>query len=761
MSPKITQFYEFANFRLDCSQKVLLCDEKPVPLTPKVFDTLEIFLENAGRLLEKDDLMQQIWQDRFVEESNLTSNIKMLRKALGDDAANPRFIETIPRRGYRFIADVRRMDEDAETREKTDREIKTPSSDNSHLHILPFPQSQEIHPAASVVALADWRHNEDSAPENANDEPAKLKLVPTNPVIKNKSNYNFYILTCLILVVLAGLGYGFYYFLNQRNAPAAFRMSNPMRLTSNGKTKSVAVAPDGRFVVYILDDEGRQSLRLKNVETGSDVEILPSADDTPLHSVTFSPDGNTIYFAAKGTLFQMPILGGLRKTIVQNFNNRLQYNSITFSPDKKQFAFIRFLSDDESAVIIANSDGSDERTLAVSKRPEIFQRSAAWSPDGKNITCTGLATGGAQKIFAVQVADGEVSSVPSPHWAIILQAAWQPDGKHLLVIATEGRSSVFSQIWSLSYSTGEASNITNDFNNYQNLSLTADGRSLAAVRLEQSAHIWVMSGEDSGQIKQLTHGIEKFDGIFGLNFSADGKIFYDTSPGGKGEVWTIDADGRNAKLITDESGSTVSSPDGKYVVFQSNDNEGVGLFRLNLSSGEKKRLTKGADVWATFSPDGRWIVFSRWGEQVALWKVSTEGGEEIKLTNFSAVPLAPAVSPDGKAIAFYWQKMQPEIALLPFDGGEITQTFKVPVQYGQGYGKPALQWTADRQAINYAIFRDGVSNIWRQAVTGGEPVQVTNFESGRIFNFAYSTDGKQIALSKGTFERDVIFIKTP
>src|SRR5687767_8160990 len=106
MPAKSKQFYEFGTFRLDPYEKVLLNQDKPVPLTPKVFDTLAILVENTGKLLEKDELMQRLWQDRFVEESNLTSNIKMLRKALGDDAARPEFIETVPRRGYRFIAEV-------------------------------------------------------------------------------------------------------------------------------------------------------------------------------------------------------------------------------------------------------------------------------------------------------------------------------------------------------------------------------------------------------------------------------------------------------------------------------------------------------------------------------------------------------------------------------------------------------------------------------------------------------------------------------
>src|SRR5687767_3402352 len=106
MSLQTNRFYEFADFRLDPDEKVLLRDGRPVPLTPKVFDTLQILIESAGRLLEKDKLMQKIWRDRFVEETNLKFNIKVLRKALGDDASNPRFIETVPRRGYRFIADV-------------------------------------------------------------------------------------------------------------------------------------------------------------------------------------------------------------------------------------------------------------------------------------------------------------------------------------------------------------------------------------------------------------------------------------------------------------------------------------------------------------------------------------------------------------------------------------------------------------------------------------------------------------------------------
>src|SRR5829696_1659957 len=128
MPAKSKQFYEFGTFRLDLSEKVLLNQGRPVPLTPKVFDTLEILVENTGKLLGKNELMERLWQDHFVEESNLTSNIKMLRKALGDDAARPEFIETVPRRGYRFIADVREVSNDNGTTDLSERAIPTRST---------------------------------------------------------------------------------------------------------------------------------------------------------------------------------------------------------------------------------------------------------------------------------------------------------------------------------------------------------------------------------------------------------------------------------------------------------------------------------------------------------------------------------------------------------------------------------------------------------------------------------------------------------
>src|SRR5688500_16005707 len=114
-------FYRFGEFTLDADQRVLLRHGKPLLLAPKVLETLLTLVQNGGRIIEKEELMKRLWPDTFVEESNLTYCIVQLRKTLGDEARHPSYIETIPKRGYRFMLDVEEVLSDTE-----DVSIKAP-----------------------------------------------------------------------------------------------------------------------------------------------------------------------------------------------------------------------------------------------------------------------------------------------------------------------------------------------------------------------------------------------------------------------------------------------------------------------------------------------------------------------------------------------------------------------------------------------------------------------------------------------------------
>jgi DNA-binding winged helix-turn-helix (wHTH) protein/TolB-like protein/Tfp pilus assembly protein PilF len=127
MAEQTTDFYEFGRFRLKSDERVLLREEELVPLTPKAFDILLTLLENDGRIVHKNDLMKKVWPNTFVEEGNLTQNVSLLRKALGESANGPHFIETVPRRGYRFVAPI----------SKANGKDEAPLGDVANKHLAP------------------------------------------------------------------------------------------------------------------------------------------------------------------------------------------------------------------------------------------------------------------------------------------------------------------------------------------------------------------------------------------------------------------------------------------------------------------------------------------------------------------------------------------------------------------------------------------------------------------------------------------------
>jgi DNA-binding winged helix-turn-helix (wHTH) protein/TolB-like protein len=138
MSEQISEFYEFGRFRVKAEERVLLRGQELVALTPKSFDILLTLLESAGRVVPKDDLMKKVWPNTFVEEGNLTQNVSLLRKALGETASGPQFIETVPRRGYRFVAPVSKTSGNGQDSSANTAVISTFDS----APVLPGPQNQ-------------------------------------------------------------------------------------------------------------------------------------------------------------------------------------------------------------------------------------------------------------------------------------------------------------------------------------------------------------------------------------------------------------------------------------------------------------------------------------------------------------------------------------------------------------------------------------------------------------------------------------------
>ncbi len=559
-------------------------------------------------------------------------------------------------------------------------------------------------------------------------------------------------------LALAGITFGIYKFFgpgkSQSQSGAPFQTMGITRLTHTGKSPSAAISPDGKYVAYSVADGGKQSLWLRQVATNSDVQIVPPAEvhyPTP----TFSHDGNYVYYMqAKDsrTLYQIPVLGGTPRKLMVDVGRY-----VTLSPDDKQLAFVRFSRKDrEYALMVANADGTGERKLATRKPPSWFG-DPAWSPDGKTIAVGAWPQSiGDVDIVAVPTGGGP-ERVIGQKWAQIIRLAWFFDGSGL-VVSARGQWGLPMQLWQVSYPSGEARRITNDLNTYSDVSLTKDATVLAAVQTEFDSSLWVVPQSGPAQARQLTSKTNKREGIGGLAWTPDGRL---VTVGGS-LLWIRDADGSNPRPLTPQGSYTrpAISPDGKTVVFESLFRAGsTGIWRMDTDGGNLKQLTRGdADRHPDISPDGKWVVYlSSHSGKSTLSRVPIDGGEPVELApnlSFST----PSISPDGKLIAFGTGEFpKRRVAIMPFEGGEPIKTLDIPS--ADNWGPPILRWTPDGQAIAYVERRNGVSNIWSRLLSGGPPKQLTQFTSEDHINwFAWSRDGKQLALSRGKDTNDVVLI---
>ena len=564
------------------------------------------------------------------------------------------------------------------------------------------------------------------------------------------------------LLIVAGLAavYGAYRFFGLGdNRPATHSAMRVTRLTTTGKVKRATVSPDGRYAAHVVEDASGRSVWVRQIATGSDINISPASRDE-YWGLAFSKDGNYVYYVrragagAKGTVFQVPSLGGASKKLVDGSDS-----SITLSPDGKQMAFYRFTYDQgKASVIIANTDGSGERTLVTREDPAGFDTGIAWSPDGTVIACAGYDGGASDsiKLVAVSVADGSIRDIDPKVYGSVSRITWSPDGESLLITAADRVSQYFYQIWEVPYSGGPGRRVTNDLANYSDLSVTGDGKSLLTVQGEWVSNLWIAPDGETARARRITTG--KYDGGMGVTWTPDGRIVHATRDW---DLYIVNADGSNQQLLTkDEHNNRWPdvTPDGRYIVFESwrASQAGGSIWRIDIDGSNPTPLTSGG--WSaapSISPDGNWVVYESYAKgKLAIWKTSINGGEPVLISELLADE--PAISPDGTLIAcFYYPTGQTaKIAVLPFEGGQPLHIFDVD----KGVRDKTPRWTPDGKTVIYSVDANGVDNLFAQPLSGGPPKQLSDFKEGRIFAFDWSRDGTQLLLSRGDISSDAVMI---
>jgi Tol biopolymer transport system component/tRNA A-37 threonylcarbamoyl transferase component Bud32 len=578
----------------------------------------------------------------------------------------------------------------------------------------------------------------------------------------------------LITLAAAAAGFGVYHLAQKGDAPSAPAFTPQsmklQKVPASGATVSAAVSPDGKYAARVVWEAGRSSLRLRQLATTSERDLVPADNKINyLGSPVFSHDGNHVYYvsARKGQsffeLYRVSINGGDAQKLVFDIDS-----APTVSPDGRRIAFRRHVPRTrEETLVVANEDGTAEQTIAAYKSPARIDN-PAWSPDGRLIAFTVSGTdadGYYVNLDAVSTSDWTARKISSDRWRALGTPAWLSDSSGVVVNARDRASlpSTPLQLWFVPAGGGAAQRITNDLVNYVGVSLTSDSRTILAKQGLDVSNVWLAPAGDAARSRQATNA--GINGGGSLSWLPDGRLVYDSDASGNADIWVMNADGTGQKQLTFDQltdGHPAASPDGRYVVFRSNRGVGWGIWRMNADGSNARELVSnvegGQGHVGQFTPDSRWLYYTardREGRPV-LFRVPVEGGEPQPVLTDKVGYVR--LSPDGRWLFSTHQELEPnaphKIYIYPVEGGEPARVLDAPEEMLE-----TREWSPDSQSIDYVVTRDGVANLWRLPLSGGKPRQLTDWKSDYIYRFAWSPDGRTLAASRGTAMTDLVLIK--
>jgi Tol biopolymer transport system component/DNA-binding winged helix-turn-helix (wHTH) protein len=692
------RLYEFGPFCLDPAERKLLRDNEIVVLTPKAFDTLHLLVRNSGRVLEKDELIAMLWPDTFVEEGSLSNHIFLLRKALGE---NPAFIETVPRRGYRFVGAVRQFPRAAPTSLGKPLEVSATGGPTARLAATPTRRPSNRIPliwagAAAIVGfvvIASILVPILRAPA----APKVLRYVQiTNDGVAKCTNDCF---------PLAGVSDGSRIYFTETPQDAWILAQTSV---SGGEVVRLPASFRGANYVAVLDISPDRSQLLVNAWNGPEIEAplwvlhLPDGfarrlGDLIVNDATWSPDGQTIVYSKGQNLFIAKADGsGSRRLATLPgltlpgfiFNPR-------WSPDARVLRFT-VMKDQLGSLWEVSADGTNLHPLfAAGNAPRGNNRTdeccGAWTPDGKyfvyNSIRDGLAT-----IRALRESHGlfrwtrsdpvQLTAGPMHFWG----PSPSVDGKRLFVVGQQPRGEL--------------------------------------MRYDSA----------SRQFVTFLSGIS----AEGLDFSRDGKwVAYVTFP--EGQLWRSRVDGSERLQLTGlpmKASLPRWSPDGKRIVFSaSTPSKAWKISLIPADGGSPEQLISGEhnehdELDANWSPDGESLVFGEFGfsPTSSIYVLNLHTRQVSTLPGPKGL-FSPRWSPDGR---FINANTYNGLKLLVFD--LTTQTWS---ELDSGHSHVYPVWSRDAKYLYFSSPLEKGIPFYRLRVADRmlERVATANLPRGAAWGF--------------------------
>ena len=557
------------------------------------------------------------------------------------------------------------------------------------------------------------------------------------------------------VAVIAAAAIGIYMLVASRKPAISPLRMTATKVTEDGKTASAVISPDGRYAAYVLR-ESNSSLHVKQLATGADVQVVPPAPGYFGNNMTFTPDGNYLYYQHSEPenqnvfgVYAVPSLGGTSRRVLSDTGLP------AISPDGKQMVFAHTAFEQhEDQLILANSDGSGQRVITRrNANGHGIATVPSWSADGKLIAF-GVSELGGTYLHGIVVMTPEGKEVRTFNYGLLVNSlAWMPDGSGLFLIVREQQTQFRAQIAFQPYPSGELVRLTNDFNQYTNISVTADSKTLLTVQRQTFAEMFVGEAPRGagaaldGAVKPIPAG--QSDGL-AASWTADGKLLT-MDAGFKTFLMSPDGSSRT-QLLEHELIALLPSacgPADRFAVsLFRNDSSKVSVYLASLAGGDLKRLTSGPDdEYKVCTPDGRWMVYVSNVERAQkIMKVSTDGGAPVEMA--SGVVGRPTISPDGKLVAYERRSgdvtnRKWELVVQSLEGGA---TVKVLPEDPTGN---LMTWSPDGQAL---LVQQGtlVQNLFRVPLAGGPAAQLTHFDSEPLLlaGVAWSRDGSKLALTR-------------
>lgn len=713
MSNEINSLYRFAGFRFDGKKNKLWQNDELISISPKALELLGLLLERNGEFVSKEEIFERVWTDTFVEDGVLTQNIYTLRKALGNDSDGLPLIENKTRLGYRVTV--------------------------------------PIFIGEGVIG----RTGEGEIIQDSSFTPSRRKIVIP-----------------LLIALLAISSLTALYF---RQKIAAF-FRRPIesvkftKLTNTGDLANATLSPDGNFLAFIKGN----NVFLKDIATNKDIKLeIPNVDS--FSSLQFSPDGNFLYFRNNkvantfAKIYKISRFGGETQFVVEK-----TWGSFSVSPDGKSLAFFRLSLDEGSKInlVVLNLESKEEKQFTVIEQPNsnCGNCSPAWSPDGNKIIAT-VNTPTAGQLILLNLANEKVEELKPNKLRRFEQVAWFPDGESFLVSASEGNR--FLHLWKVFYPNLDVQPMTNGLLSYGKISISADGKKILAIQSNENSNLFVAPAENLNEQKQLTFGNQNSFGQTALNWINNQKIVYSTQTeeNPTENFAVIDTADNSKTQISNETETSYRLPtsDGKFIYFNVNKNGFSNIYQMTIDGKNVRAVTEGADGQRT-SPrvtnDGRYVYYSfRSKDASQVRRYDLQSNKEEVFFSSSEFGVSPfmELSPDNKFITFLpiTDRRNFKENSDKFNAGIVTVTTENTNDVKLFLASiilPVRRFSPDSQKINYILAETDGTQIVSQNFDGSDLKPIYTIPNGRIFNFAWSKDGKHLAISRGQQYRDAVLL---